>query len=187
MLYNSGTLANSGTLNNYSGGTLQNDVPFYNMAGTLIDTYSDTLTNSGALNNSSTLINNSGDTFTNTGTLKNSGTINRDGAFTQTAGQFINNGIATQASFNINGGSPSGTGTINGNVTIAKGASANPGNALTTGPCTLSINGAFASSGNMLLISVGWAPGYTPNWTSKAAPSLAEITSRPISLTAIPP
>jgi len=85
------------------------------------------------------------DDVTNNGTVTNSGSIIVCGAYTQLAGQTINNGILTQTSIDIQGGSLSGFGTIYGNVAIGSGAWVSPG----ISPGTLTINGDFASDGNL--------------------------------------
>jgi len=71
-------------------------------------------------------------------------------SYIQTAGQTINNGtMSLPGSVDIQGGSLSGTGIINAPVvTLSSGAILSPGAATTLG--TLTINGNFQSSGNML-------------------------------------
>ena len=78
--------------------------------------------------------------------LYNYGTITGSGNYIQTAGQTTNNGSPSQTSVNIQGGSLSGNGTITSNVTIGSRATVQLGNS----PVTLTINGNFFSSGNML-------------------------------------
>ncbi|MBV5305838.1 MAG: VPLPA-CTERM sorting domain-containing protein, partial [Desulfobulbaceae bacterium] len=96
----SGILANSGTLNNNSGGTLGN---------------SGMLVNDGTLNNS--------------GRLTNSfaGLIAGDGSYTQIDGKTINNGVMVKQAIQILGGQLSGIGIINGDVTIGAEATVKPG------------------------------------------------------------
>jgi hypothetical protein len=150
ILENNGTLTNNGggTLNNNTGSALINNAGLYNR-GTLLNNgtisgtgnyyqYAGQTINNGSMTQSSIQING--------GTLLNNGTISGTGNYYQYAGQTINNGSMTQASIQINGGSLSGTGTIYSNVTIASGASVNPGNS----PGTLTINGTFSSSGELV-------------------------------------
>jgi PEP-CTERM motif len=131
--HNSGTLNNSGTLSltdshtSYSGYS-----SFYNSA---------ILNNTGILHNSAV--------------LNNTGTIAGSGAYIQNAGQTINNGTMTQSSFDVQGGSLSGTGTMNGNVSIGSLASVNPGNS----PGIMTINGDFNSSGTLLFDIAGLGTG----------------------------
>ena len=61
----------------------------------------------------------------------------------------------TQTSVIINGGTLSGTGTITANVTIGSGATVSPGNPFGT----LTINGAYASSGTALFEIGGKSAG----------------------------
>jgi len=87
--------------------------------------------------------------LSNVSTLTNTGIIVGTGTYIQTANEFavnsqtINNGSLTQSSVIINGGTLRGTGTITANVTIGSEAIVAPGNPFGT----LTINGAFASSG----------------------------------------
>ncbi len=171
-LGNNGNLENNGTLNN--SGTLNNNADLFNKAailnnsGTLNNAAGATLVNYGAINGNSVLYNtgilnnNAGATLQNDGTLRNdTGTVNNAGAITgtgtyiQTVGRTINNGTLTQALIQIDGGSLSGTGTINGNVNIGSAGSVNPGNS----PGTLTINGDFASSGNLVFELAGLGSG----------------------------
>ena len=159
-------LTNDGTLNNEStlsaGGTLINDTKMGNY-GTLNNKSGASLTNNGYgdLDNYGTLNNKSGASLTNNGilgnygTLNNSGTLTGSGNYIQVCGQTINNGSLTQTSIAILGGSLSGTGTITGAVTIANGATIHPGDS----PGTLTINGPFSSSGNLLFDIAGTASG----------------------------
>ncbi|MBU1195410.1 MAG: hypothetical protein KKE62_19140 [Proteobacteria bacterium] len=123
---------NSGTLNNYG-----------------------MLSNSRTLKNAGTLVNNSGATLNNSGYLDNSGMLKLlessvttgMGTYTQTAGQTINNGTFTQALVDIQGGTLSGNGTINGDVTLASTATLSPGNS----PGTMSINGSYSQAKDAIL------------------------------------
>jgi hypothetical protein len=72
------------------------------------------------------------------------GIISGTGAYTQTAGQTINNGIMTQSYIAIFGGILSGYGTINGTVVIDGGANVQPG--ISSSPGTLTINGNLYSN-----------------------------------------
>lgn len=116
--------------------------------------------NIGALNSSGMLYNDSTGTITNSGTVNNSGNFTNSGAviisgtglfttstnYTQTAGSTVVDGTLTAtggALVNIQGGTLSGTGTINGNVFMA--GTMMPGDA----PGTLTIVGNYeqASTG----------------------------------------
>ena len=120
--------------------------------GTLTNDHA-SLTNNGLLTNT--------DTLSNVSTLTNTGIIVGTGTYIQTANEFavnsqtINNGSLTQSSVIINGGTLSGTGTITANVTIGSGATVSPGNPFGT----LTINGNFASSGNILFEIGGRSAG----------------------------
>ena len=160
-----GTLNNFGTLINNLGGKIQifsgsgqqtNSATLTNLGwitigwgDTLVNSFGATLTNSGKVSNSSnSTLNNSG-TLTNSGTMKNDrgATFNGTGTYTQTDGITITNGTMSQTDIDIQGGSMSGTGKINGEVNIASGATVHPGNSLGT----LTINGTFSSSGTLLI------------------------------------
>ena len=151
-------LSNSGTLVNSIGGTLDNRGPSpggLGNTGTLInqgilihESSSRPLNNGGTLINSGS-IGNSGlgsGSFQNSGTVVNTGSIEQ-AMYTQTAGQTVNNGILT-ASVDVQGGSLSGTGIINGQVSLGTGATLSPGTATTFG--TLTINGNLEGSGDLL-------------------------------------
>ena len=146
VLYNEGTLTNSGTINGWGG--LTNSGTLYN-SGTLESSYNNS--NAGTLYNSGTLDLGSYETY-NSGKLNNAGTITGVGPYIQTGGQTISNGSITIAqngimgSVIIQGGTLSGIGSIRGNVYIGSGASVQPGNS----PGTLTVNGTFSSSGNLL-------------------------------------
>jgi hypothetical protein len=119
------TLSNTGTLKN---------------TGTILNDSTSTLTNSGTLNNLGT-ISNSG-TFTNSGavTISKSGFFSTSTNYTQTAGSTEVNGTLTAtggAFVDIQGGSLSGTGVLNGNVLM--GGTMMPGDA----PGTLTIFGNY--------------------------------------------
>ncbi|HIC47589.1 hypothetical protein, partial [Methylophaga sp.] len=108
------------------------------------------ITNSGVFSTSNTLrnynevINNN--VMTNSGdvTIYTKGSVTGEGSYTQTSGQTINNGVMTQTSVNIKGGSLSGTGTINSNVTV-NGSSYENYASLTAGNSigTMIINGNY--------------------------------------------
>lgn len=142
---------NSGTLNNYG-----------------------TLSNSRTLKNAGTLVNNSGAALNNSGHLDNSGTMKllEDsvttgmGTYTQTAGQTINNGTFTQALVDIQGGSLSGNGTINGAVNLAGTATLSPGNS----PGMMTINGSYTQGkGAILEVELGSASFDILNITGTAS------------------
>ena len=144
VLWNYGTLNNYGALNNYSRSETINYGTFNNNAG-------------GTLNNNAGawLLNISGGTLNNLGTVLNDGILDGRGTYIQSAGQTKNNGSMTQASIQINGGSLSGNGIINGDVTIGSGAYVFPGNS----PGTMTINGNFTSSGNLIFEIAGLGTG----------------------------
>jgi hypothetical protein len=133
---NDGLLINAGHMNN-SGGVLTNN-------GTL------TILTSGSLDLAAQ------NSVINTGTLTNYGSSSVGDTYTQTAGQTMNNGSMSGNSIAIQGGTLSGTGTITGDVTIESGATVSPGNS----PGTLTMNGTFASSGNMLFEIGGLGSGH---------------------------
>jgi PEP-CTERM motif-containing protein len=142
---NTGQLTNAGTLINDTslGGALGNSGTLLNN-GVLINASSSQLDNAGTLSNTGMFTNNG--MLTNSGTLTNLGTINGTGSYTQTAGLTINNSSLTQTSVIINNGTLSGVGTITANVTSGSGGTVSPGNPFGT----LTINGAYASSGTTL-------------------------------------
>ena len=170
-----GGIVNFGTLNNL--GDFQLDASgvstnfgILNNSGTLGGPGGPVLTNSGTINNSGVLhvqilhntetLNNLGGnlgamSLDNSGTLFNSGTISSIGTYIQTAGHTINNGTMTKDSFDFQGGTLSGTGTMNGDVTIESGASVNPGNS----PGTMTINGNLNSSGIFVFQIAGLGTG----------------------------
>jgi len=150
---------NSGTINNT--GTIGLDAILFNGS----------FTNSGTINNSGALSNGSldGAAFINSGSLNNSGTVNNSGFFTnsgrvtisssglfttitdytQAGGSTVVDGTLAVAApgnsggtiVNIQGGTLSGTGTINGNVLMA--GTMMPGDA----PGTLTIIGNYEQTG----------------------------------------
>lgn len=161
-----GTLDNYGTLTNYGTGTLTYGGYLGNNQGANLDNYGNltsfgiygtlvndgNLTNYGTLSTGGLLANNAGAILTNSGALSNTGSIVGAGAYIQTGGQTVNNGSLSQASVQINGGSLSGAGTITAaEVIIGSEASVNPGNS----PGTLTINGDFFSSGNLIFEIAG--------------------------------
>jgi len=146
--------ANSGTVNNT--GTI--GISFIGGGGSF--------TNSGTINNSGAFFNSNGSDFINSGSFNNSGTVNNDGFFTnsgrvtitrsglftttfvdytQTAGSTVVDGTlaavppipSASTIVNIQGGTLSGTGTINSNVLMA--GTMMPGDA----PGTLTIIGNY--------------------------------------------
>jgi hypothetical protein len=158
---------NGGTLNNNVGGIFISTDALVNGGelnnkGVLISYTSSQwggLSNSGTLNNYAGGVLYNYGVLTNTGTLINNGTITEqpyDGStYNQTSGQTINNGILTQTIVNILGGSLSGTGIINGDVTIGVGGTVAPGDSVGT----LTTNGTFTSGGNLLFEIAGYKPG----------------------------
>ncbi len=84
--------------------------------------------------------------------------LNATGGLTQTAGTTVVDGVlnARNSGVNIQGGTLSGTGIVNGNVTIA--GTMMPGDA----PGTFTINGDYTqTSTGTLMEQVGWLPGST--------------------------
>ena len=172
---NAGTLNNFGTwrwgLNNVIDNSLGATLNNYGSIGRLADPLFSNIANAGTVNNFATIVLIS---LNNTGTLKNDGTLNtisgitnagtvintgviagpppdytQSTSYIQTAGQTINNGTLSQpGGVDIQGGSLRGTGVINAPVTIGSGALLSPGTATTLG--TLTINGDFQSSGDLL-------------------------------------
>jgi hypothetical protein len=91
-----------------------------------------------------------GASVSNGGILLNTGSMDALASYIQGAGQTINNGtmsVAIGSQFTMNGGTLSGTGTINAPVTLGSGALLSPGNSNNLG--TLTINGNLQSSGNL--------------------------------------
>jgi hypothetical protein len=118
-LFNQGTLNNSGTLKNYSGGTYEEMINF----GTLTNNLGGTLNNNGSLDNNGdldnhhTLLNQTGGTLTNIGTLTNhiGARLTHNGTIDTTSGSFINDGLLI--------GEGHITGHVSGSGTIAPGNS----------------------------------------------------------------
>ena len=127
-------LANTGALATGTGGTLINNFKLRNDGS---------ITNAGMIESDGTI--------TNSGTFNNTGTLAGSGTYIQTAGQTVDNGIMTQKLFAINGGTLSGAGIINGNVSIGNLGSVSPGNS----PGTITINGNFNSSGTLVFEITG--------------------------------
>jgi hypothetical protein len=173
MNYYGGTLNNysGSTLDNNAGGRLDNDGTLTNYAGGSLQNYG-TLDNRGTLNNYGYLYNLADSTLRNygmltteylgnNGMLENSGRLVNNfqlfgtGGYIQTAGITINNGFLTQSTIQINGGILSGTGRINGPVTLGSGGSIQPGNS----PGMLTINGNLYSSGTLIFEIGGLGAG----------------------------
>src|SRR4029077_2387759 len=134
---------NSGTFLNTSGGTLFNDSGS-TFANTGIIINSGTINNQGTINNTGTFINSGAVTISSPGVLTTSTN------YTQAAGSTAVNGILTAtggAIVNILGGTLTGTGTINGHVSM--GGTIMPG-ALGT-PGTLTIFGGYEQTGTGIL------------------------------------
>jgi hypothetical protein len=112
-LFNQGTLNNSGTLKNYSGGTYEEMINF----GTLTNNLGGTLNNNGSLDNNHTLLNQTSGTLTNIGTLTNhiGARLTHNGTIDTTSGSFINDGLLI--------GEGHITGHVSGSGTIAPGNS----------------------------------------------------------------
>jgi fibronectin-binding autotransporter adhesin len=128
---NYGALTNSGTINNTAGGVLAVDA-----LGTLTNTATGTLNNAAMMANFGVVA--------NSGTLvvMASGTLNGSGTLTQSAGMLRVDGTLTQSALTINGGTLSGTGTIN--APVVNSGTLLPGN---TGlPGTLTINGSLTQN-----------------------------------------
>jgi hypothetical protein len=130
----------------------------------MINNYN-SLTNSGALTNLGTMTNSG--TLNNSGTLTNSGIISGSSNYVQTAGQTIlkKDSALSQTSINIQGGilttsgnDPyAGNSTITGNVIIGNDATLH-----VQWPSTMTINGDFFSSGNLMFDM--YVPGYGKPW-----------------------
>lgn len=179
-LYNTsgGTLSNAGTfytsgfhggaLYNYVNATLTNSGRFYNY-GPLYN-FNELINNSGGtLENHGALYNYSNATLTNYGTLINYGTlviasgaslVNDNsfglGTYTQSAGLTVVDGLFSgSTSIQINGGMLSGSGTIEGDVTM--GGTLSPGDSL--GKLTVQGNYTQLPGGNFFAELAGLAPG----------------------------
>jgi hypothetical protein len=157
---NDGTLTNNGTINNSEGtggpgrngqvstATLINNSVINNVGENLNDNgltvFADSIINRGTINDGGTIFN-----YT---ALDNQGTLNitpagvfngpnSGGTFLQTSGQTIVNGtLNSTATIQIQGGTLSGSGTINGNVVM--GGKISPGNS----PGILTINGNYTQT-----------------------------------------
>jgi hypothetical protein len=179
MTLDNGTIDNKGTINNFgswgngsgtstnSVGAVLNNQGFMNVgtswlnAGTFINAgttqfgalcicNTGTVINSGSMSGIVYNLSNAG------GIVINTGTIDRV-FFSQSGGFTINNGTMGISSFattfDIQGGTLRGTGTINAPVNLASGAFLAPGTPTTVG--TFTINGNLQSSGNYLFRIAG--------------------------------
>ncbi len=137
---NAGTINNTGTFSNQSGVPFDNAGKFNNAGA---------LNNSGALNTSGSLINTG--TIINDGSITNAGavaialgaTLSNPGTFIQSAGSTKVDGLfSSSTTIQINGGTLSGSGTIQGDVTM--GGTLSPGDS----PGVLTITGNYTQFGN---------------------------------------
>ena len=152
------TVTNSGVLNNSVLGNFTS-AGMVNNTGTLNNALGASLDNSGTMNNSGILNNSLYASLTDSGTINNSGTVANSGTvtitssglfttstnYTQNSGSTVVDGILTStggALVNIQGGTLSGTGMINGNVLMA--GTMMPGDA----PGTLTIFGNYEQTGS---------------------------------------
>ena len=168
-----GTFSHYGTLNNTTGGVVDNQNRWFSRAGSVINN-SATFNNGGlGMRNEGTINNLAGGVFTNTQSLGNTGQINNAGTFiinagtgvtdvssvlgtyTQTAGLTTVNGSLIGSSIDIQGGTLNGSGSITGPLIIGSGATLSPGNS----PGTLTVNGNVSNAGLMLFEIAGLAPG----------------------------
>lgn len=170
-----GSFLNSGSIENAAGATITNDNLFSNDGlltnrGMLIDNgayFSNegfaTLLNAvgGTLVVGSAGVLSNGAAFDNAGTLAilPGGVFNNSltSTFTQASGQTVVDGVInSDVALQVQGGTLSGTGTINGNVDDS-GGDVEPGD----GPGTLTINGDYmqGSSGTLTIELFGGAPG----------------------------
>lgn len=148
------TLINEGTMTSYyldnsgySGGPGSSIVN--GVSGTLTNTYNLGNAPGSTIDNKGSLTNVSGATLWNNGAMTNSGTLNHNtgsqmygsGTLTQTAGQLNVNGDLEQGQVNIQGGSLTGSGTIDANV-VNSGGTVAPGSS----PGTLFIDGDFTQT-----------------------------------------
>jgi hypothetical protein len=136
-LSNVGTLTNDGYLTNYSvnGGTSKLDnLGSLTNNGDLTNSISDggnsTLSNSGILTNNGTIYNYGSIINSGTFDLSSGSYMDNSGSFTQTAGTtIVNGGIYSSGSLDFQGGSLSGSGTIEAeSITIGEDATVKPGN-----------------------------------------------------------
>jgi len=156
-----GTLSNSGTLNNYAGSTIESDsldLVHTQNGSTLHSTYTGTITNSGTFINNGTI---TGTTSVTINSNSAAGTTDTNtvspGSYVQTAGLTVNNGIITQTLVDIQGGTLQGTGTINGALNVAAGATLHPGNS----PGVMTVNGTYTNAGTlaMAILNLTQGPG----------------------------
>ena len=171
----SGTLTNNGTLT-YSNGTFAGRLVNYGTAtfnndftagdgmahystltiptGRTITLNGSGLYNEGTINVSGILAGSGA--FVNEGIINIAGSLTGTGGYTQYDGQTIVTGTMGQAHVSIQGGMLSGSGTINGNVSVTSGA-VHPGNS----PGVLTINGTYANTNNLVIdiLSLAGGPG----------------------------
>jgi hypothetical protein len=141
-LYNNSLLENNFVIDNQGGGIMNNGP-------------------SGILNNNAYLWNSSGSSLINAGTLYVApgayigGSVYSGGfgSFTQNAGKTRNEGLITQGTVNIDGGTISGNGTwesLYAPMTVAAGATVDPGSSIGT----LSVIGDFWCNGCSTIIEI---------------------------------
>ena len=163
----SGTLINSGTLNNNRGGTLNINsgaTMINNTGGMLSNDWGLNISGGGTLTNAGTLINNQGGF-----TVAQTAIVNGTGSITQMSGGTLTiDGSVSQNNIAINGGELTGTGhitTTNG-LTVSAGGTVNPGD---FNPGTLTVNGNASFSGGTLDIHINNATQFGALIASEAA------------------
>jgi len=163
---NGSFMGNNGTIDNMSNSTFNNFSALTN-TGIINNKLDSSFSNNGlSLSNEGTINNESGAAFTNSGPFTNSGTFNNNGTFTnsgqltiasgglfntttnytQTAGYTQVDGTLTATSgiVDIQGGTLSGGGIINGTVSMSGTLIGGDG---AGNPLTLNINGDYTQSG----------------------------------------
>jgi hypothetical protein len=147
-----GVINNSGTFNNKAlSWGMKNEGAINNLAGGTFNN-SSVLAQAGPINNAGTFNIAVGASVTGITRADNSVSL---GGYTQTAGLTHVNGSLAAAIVDIQGGSLTGSGTINGPVLLGAAATVNPGNS----PGTLTINSSLTSSGKLMFEIAGLGAG----------------------------
>ena len=118
------TNADDGTVNNLDGGTIQNEGTFQN-EGLVTNDAHNGIVNSGAL------------------VVSQIGKIDGAGSFVQNAGSTVNEGLMIQSTFDILGGTISGSGTWLGDMFVGENGAVLPGSS----PGLMTIEGDFVCDG----------------------------------------